>query len=645
MLDTWRLLASSAILLTGCSVARVATHEPGSAPTAQNNTPVKGMARGGQQPISGGHVYMYAIGTSGYGGASDSLLNSNTGNEDSNHNYYVTTGGNGGFTITASDYACTSGQQVYLYAIGGSPGIGNTANPGAGLMAVLGQCGTGNSFSGLPATVQMDEVTTVATAYALAGFATDATDMSGSNTALAATGMANAALSAFNLANLGTGQALATTPAGSGTVPQSKINTLADILAACVNSTDPTYNGPAGACSTLFSNAKNGSTAPTNTATAAINIAHNPGANVATLWGLSTPTAPFQSSLGSAPNDWTIAIGYTGGGLNEPLGVAVDGLGNVWIAEYLGLPISGPFGTGYTGSVIEVDAKTGGFDSPSGGYTSGGTDNPLALAIDTASNVWVTDSAGDVVLMDSSGNGASGSPYALPPSALSYDFVIPVSIAIDANGNAWVADAEGLLDEVSYSGNTFSSAIQFGCGCGNQFEGTAVDGSNQPWVSSPDENFIFNVATSTPYQDSNFPGPLAADYAGNIWALNYLANVLTVDGSNGYSGGGLSTNGCYFTSGDCGLAIDGNSNVWVANDTGTTVSEFNNSGSPMSGSSGYSLGIGSGTENGIAVDGSGNVWVANSRSAPQLVELVGAAAPVVTPLAAGVANNKLGTLP
>ena len=41
----------------------------------------------------------------------------------------------------------------------------------------------------------MDEVTTVATAYALAGFATDATDMSGSNTALAATGMANAALS------------------------------------------------------------------------------------------------------------------------------------------------------------------------------------------------------------------------------------------------------------------------------------------------------------------------------------------------------------------------------------------------------------------------------------------------------------------
>jgi len=590
---------------------------------------------------------MFAVAAESYGIPSDSLL-SNTGNTDGSNRSFVTTNSTGGFTITADEYTCggtvaqPTPQQVYLYAVGGNAGF--DPNSAAGLMAVLGKC-SASAFTGLPSSIQMDEVTTVAAAYALAGFATDATDMSGSNTALAATGMANAALSATNLASIATGLALSTTPAGNGTVPQSKINTLANILAACINSSGPGSS----ACTTLFTNAMNGSSEPSDTATAAINIAHHPGASVSPLWNLSSATAPFQPSLGGAPNDWTIAIGYTGGGLNVPLGVAVDGLGNVWIAENEGLPISGPYGTGYTGSVIEVDAKTGGFDSPSGGYTSGGINNPLALAIDTTSNVWVTDSAGDVDLMDSSGNGASGSPYALPPSALSYGFVIPVSIAIDANGNAWVADAEGLLDEVSYSGNTFSSAIQFGCGCGYAFQGTAVDGSNQPWVSDPNENFIWNFTTLTPYQDSNFPGLLAADDAGNIWVLNYNANVLTVyldnGGSHGYSGGGLSTNGCYFTSGDCGLAIDGDSNVWVANDTGTTVSEFNNSGSPISGSNGYSLGIGSGTENGIAVDGSGNVWVVNSRSAPQLVELVGAAAPVVTPLAAGVMNNKLGSLP
>jgi len=37
---------------------------------------------------------------------------------------------------------------------------------------------------------------------------------------------------------------------------------------------------------TLFSNAKNGSTAPTDTVTAALNIAHNPTANIGTLFGL-----------------------------------------------------------------------------------------------------------------------------------------------------------------------------------------------------------------------------------------------------------------------------------------------------------------------------------------------------------------------
>ena len=37
-----------------------------------------------------------------------------------------------------------------------------------------------------------------------------------------------------------TGSALTTTPAGNGTVPQQTINTLANILASCINSTGPT---------------------------------------------------------------------------------------------------------------------------------------------------------------------------------------------------------------------------------------------------------------------------------------------------------------------------------------------------------------------------------------------------------------------
>jgi hypothetical protein len=45
---------------------------------------------------------------------------------------------------------------------------------------------------------------------------------------------------------------------------------------------------------------------------------------------------------------------------------------------------------------------------------------------------------------------------------------------------------------------------------------------------------------------------------------------------------------------------------------------------------------------GIAVDGAGNVWMACPT---YLVEFVGAATPVVTPISVGVKNNTLGTRP
>ena len=132
----------------------------------------------------------------------------------------------------------------------------------------------------------MNEVSTVAAAYAMAGFATDATHVGSSGTALALTGIANAFANAANLETLGTGVALATTPAGNGTVPQAEINTLGNILAACVNSTGGDGPPSLRRATTLFTNALSSGTTgtlPTDTATAAINIAHNPGVNVASV--------------------------------------------------------------------------------------------------------------------------------------------------------------------------------------------------------------------------------------------------------------------------------------------------------------------------------------------------------------------------
>jgi hypothetical protein len=639
----WRLLASCTILITGCSVANIATKSPVSEPVAATaNTPVKGMARGGQQPIQGAFIYMYAAGMSAYGGPSVSLLNSNTGNvPDGNGNYYVTTDTNGVFTIAADDYSCTGGQQVYLYSAGGNPQVGGGDNSAAGLMAVLGQCGTGSSFSGLPATVQMDEVTTVAAAYALAGFATDATHISGSNSTLAATGMANAAMNAANLANLGTGLALTTTPAGNGTVPQSEINTLANILAACINTTGPGSSG----CTTLFSNAKNGSTEPTDTATAAINIAHNPAVSVTPLWNLSTSTAPFQPSLtSSAPNDWTIAVSYTGGGLNSPVPVAIDASGNVWIgntatgansvselspvgATISGSPFSGggivdpysiaidKFGDVWTANItpdsLSELSSTGTPVSTSAGYTGGGLNAPYAIAFDQLGDVWVVNNVGSSLSEFSSAGlpitGSSG----YTGGGISND---PVSLAIDASGDIWVTDSItlGALSEFNSTGLDAGSPISPSAG----FTG---GGLNDPWG-------------------------LAIDASGNVWAANsgsgadsiskFGSSGSPISSSTGYTGGGLNI--------PEGIAIDGAGNVWVVNRASTqfeppypdsSISEFSSSGTAISPSTGYQAGLNISLR--IAVDGSGNVWVSNA-TLNTVTEFVGAGAPVVTPIVANL---------
>src|SRR5579863_4809390 len=224
MHNSWPIVAISCVLLlAGCSSA------PVTAPNESNpvaGSALRGMVHGGEQPISGAHIYLYAATTSGYNGASTSLLTSASGtSKDGNSHYYVTTGSDGTFKISG-DYTCPDAStQVYLYAIGGDS-IPSVPNAAAGLMAGLGSCDSpsfGSEF------VVVNEVSTIATAYALAGFMTDTTHVSSSSSALATMGLANAFSSITNLVSLNTGVALATTPGGNGTVPQSEINTLANI--------------------------------------------------------------------------------------------------------------------------------------------------------------------------------------------------------------------------------------------------------------------------------------------------------------------------------------------------------------------------------------------------------------------------------
>jgi DNA-binding beta-propeller fold protein YncE len=185
-------------------------------------------------------------------------------------------------------------------------------------------------------------------------------------------------------------------------VPQSEINTLADILAACVNVTDATYEGAnhnSSACSTLFGAATSdgtpSGTQPSDTATAAINIAQHPGANVGTLYDLATATAPFQPILSGSsgydgPNDWTIAITYSGGSLHGPHGLAIDSAGYVWVANQARNCISQFNFNGVPGAEDGYDGN-GSDPSGCGNETSGGgIAGPSFIAFDpTGQYIWI----------------------------------------------------------------------------------------------------------------------------------------------------------------------------------------------------------------------------------------------------------------
>jgi DNA-binding beta-propeller fold protein YncE len=633
-------------LMTGCALNDPATlHGPAPGPA------VSGVAFGGSQPIVGAKVYLLAANPGGYGSASLSLLTTaSTGNAVDGVGAYVTTAaGTGGFNLAPAgnaDYDCTQGyalgantstatptslvgnEQVYLYIKGGDSGSGTNNN--IGLLAALGPCN--NIYSN---TITVNELTTIAAAYALSGYATDASHLASSGSAPALTGLSNAGLNSANLVNLASG--LPVTNSTGITRPVSTLYTLGDILAACVNGMSGNTN-----CSTLFtytqSSGASGGT-PADMATAAINLAHNPwpsDAGMTALYGLIPATgAPFAGGLSKQPNDFTLSLTYTVGtvgGLIYPYGIAIDASGNAWTANQ---------GNGGSSSISKF-TSTGAALSPSSGYTGGGLSKPSDIAIDNSGYVWTANSSNNSISMFSSAGAPVSSSTGITGGGLSS----PTAIAIDASGYVWVANyGANAVSKFSGTGSVVSPSTGYQGGGLNQSEGIAIDGSGSAWISNNGNTSLSEfanngTATSGSNGDTggglNIPRRVAVDPSGNIWVadqgggLSKFSNTgIAISPSSGFRGGGLAS--------PTGIAIDSAGNAWVANNAMlSSVSKFSNAGIAISPPGGYTS-AGLTVPNSVAIDASGDVWaVGGGSGAGSVTELIGAASPVVTPIVANL---------
>ena len=620
--------------------------------SAQPGAVLKGNVHGGQQPVALATIQLYAAQATGYGALSQPLIGST-----------VMTDNNGNFTITG-DYSCPAApnDQVYLVATTGNSGSGANAN--LALMTALGSCAN-LLISPSTTFISVNEVTTVASAYALTGFMTDYKHVGSSSTNYV--GLKNAFATVTNLVDIPTGVALAVTPAyvnaPTGTtsatfrsvVPQAEINTLANIIATCVNT-----NGVGGSstnCATLFGATKpSGGSTPADTIQAALNIALYPGSNVPTLWGLPVATAPFGPTLSTMPNDWTIALNFIGGGLGGPSSpvsqdaassdLAIDASGNVWISNFrsskvteltnLGAPLT-------TSTVLTPSVVTG-------GYSGGGLSNPNAIAIDNTGNAWMANSNGTLSELTS-----NGSPVGTGVSGSGLSGTVR-GVAIDGNNDVWAASA--VISEFDNSGNPLSGVNGYSSNISSPTGAIAIDPANNVWVVSGGNGEVVklsgtnggalysSVATltsATPYA--------SLDGAGQLWvpqgSPNSDVDVFSVNSTVATTYTPSSASNVVSSS------IDGGGHVWLVNAGGAlglspNVTELSSTGSLISpGTTGYE-GVGTAlisSPRGSGVDSSGNLWIANDINVSTVTEFVGIGTPTITPLVAAVKGNTIGTKP
>jgi hypothetical protein len=573
-------------------------------------------------------------------------------------------------------------------------------------MAAIGPCSSLNSSVSLV----VNEVTTVASMWALAPFTSTDYAHIGSSASNYTNGFANAFATVNNLVDITAGQAFSLTPAGYGTVPQAEINSLADAINTCA-ATAGGAPGDGSPCSALFE-ASNVSplgmgisgNAPTSILQAVLEVAQYPSNlysapnSGAPLYSLASAIAnpPFLPILTAAPNDWSIALSFTGGGLGgsrqsspQSSSMAIDASGNVWIANQrissvtelsnLGAPLS-PFTTGTT-------------LASGGGFKGSGLNQPQRIAIDPEGNAWTLNGDSSLSEFDFAGEPVTGSPFSGGGTMTAN------GLAIDGLGFVWVTDAGPPGDVAEYAGynaeingnpvangTPVSPVGGFVKGVSLPNGAIAIDGSGTVWALNngnyaaaelndtsgallqTDFGYLADPSSGDPqipldsvFSANAFGVSMVIDNAGDVFIPNSNTNgaaqiyELLAGGSSITDGGigkTLSTGGVPPVSAP--IAIDGSGDLWLMTVADTTnmeppaLTELSASGAPINFNQSAPGLVGPNISDGpasIAVDGSGNVWVLVQTNSSTVTEFVGVAAPVVTPLALGVQTKSLGKKP
>ena len=286
---------------------------------------INGRVLGGRQPVVGASVQFYAAGKSAEGTGASAMLATPLLTDSAGH-----------FSVPPEGFNCQSPSDlIYVVSTGGNPGLpAGATNPVSELMTAIGPCSSVSTLQN----IDINELTTVASVWSLAPYMSSNGIVGSSITDQAALANSFSMVSDFIDIQTGTvpGPAL---PAG-WSVQTAKLNTLGNILAACVNSKGGAA-GDGSLCGELFANTRDATGADvTNVLDASVQIATNPTRNVSQIFALSPATPPWEPSLDTSPSDWTLSFtSPVSAPTISPSGGSFSGSQLVTISDYAGAAI------------------------------------------------------------------------------------------------------------------------------------------------------------------------------------------------------------------------------------------------------------------------------------------------------------------